>query len=70
MMSVPREPWEVGKVMTQNKILDRLIQVLCAERSEAVSPLSEEQKPDFFRALCNVRPPMPVTEEFLRLQDE
>ena len=56
--------------MTQNKILDRLIQVLCAERSEAVSPLSEEQKPDFFRALCNVRPPMPVTEEFLRLQDE
>ena len=51
-------------------ILDRLIRILCEERGETVPSLSEEQKPNFFRALCNVRPPMPVTEEFLRLQDE
>lgn len=51
-------------------ILDRLIRILCEERGETVPLLSEEQKPDFFRALCNVRPPVPVTAEFLRLQDE
>ena len=56
--------------MSQNEILDRLIQFLCAERGEAVPSLSDEQKPDLFRALCNVRPPMPATKEFLRLQDE
>ena len=51
-------------------ILDRLIGMLCAERGEPVPALDDEQKPDYFRALCNVRPPAPVTEEFLRLQDE
>ena len=56
--------------MSQNEILDRLIQFLCAERGEAVPSISDEQKPDLFRALCNVRPPMPVTKEFLCLQDE
>ena len=56
--------------MAQNEILDRLIQILCEERGEAVPPISDEQKPDLFRALCNVRPPMPSTKEFLRLQDE
>lgn len=50
--------------------LDRLIQILCEERGEAVPSLTDEQKPDLFRALCNVRPPMPATKEFLRLQDE
>ena len=56
--------------MAQNEILDRLIQILCEERGEAVPFLPDEQKPDLFRALCNVRPPMPATREFLRLQDE
>lgn len=56
--------------MAQNEILDRLIQILCEERGEAVPLISDEQKPDLFRALCNVRPPMPVTKEFLLLQDE
>lgn len=56
--------------MAQNEILDRLIQILCEERGETVPPISDEQKPDLFRALCNVRPPMPATKEFLRLQDE
>ena len=50
--------------------LDRLIKILCDERGESVPPLDEKQKPDYFRALCNVRPPMPVSAEFLFLQDE
>lgn len=56
--------------MAQNEILDRLIQILCEERGEAVPSLSDEQKSDLFRALCNVRPPMPATKEFLLLQDK
>ncbi len=58
------------EVIKMNENLDRMIGILCREREERVPPLTEEQKPDFFRALCNVRPPMPVSEEFLRLQDE
>ena len=50
--------------------LDGLIEILCAERGERVPALKESEKPDYFRALCNVRPPMPVSGKFLRLQDE
>ena len=50
--------------------LDKLIKILCDERGESVPPLDEEQKPDYFRALCNVRPPMLVSAEFLSLQNE
>ena len=50
--------------------LDKLINILCDERGENVPPLDEKQKPDYFRALCNVRPPMPVSAEFLSLQNE
>ena len=52
------------------KTLDKLIKILCDERGENVPPLSDEQKPDYFRALCNIRPPMPVSAEFLSLQNE
>lgn len=52
------------------KTLDRLIEILCAERSEKMPVLSERQKPNYFRVLCNVRPPLPVSEEFVRLQNE
>lgn len=50
--------------------LDRLIEILCEERGESVPELEEKKKPDYFRALCNVRPPVPVSAEFLSLQDE
>ena len=33
-------------------------------------PDSRQERRDLFRALMNVRPPMPVSEEFLRIQDE
>ncbi len=53
-----------------SQTLDLLLAQLLKERGETLPPVPEEQKPDLFRALCNVRPPMPVSEEFLRLQDE
>lgn len=50
--------------------VDRLIEILCDERREPVPSLQEKDKPNYFRALCNIRPPLPVSEEFLGLQDE
>lgn len=51
--------------------LDRLLEILCEERGERVPEnLSGKDKADLFRALCNVRPPRPVTGEFIALQDE
>jgi O-acetyl-ADP-ribose deacetylase (regulator of RNase III) len=53
------------------KTLKRLIDILCAERGEKPPHnLTESGEKNYFRALCNVRPPEPVSEEFLRLQDE
>ena len=52
------------------KSLDRLIEILSEERREKMPPLSESEKPQYFRALCNLRMPLPVTEEFIKLQDE
>lgn len=51
-------------------VLDRLIEMLCEERGERVPQLDEERKPLYFRALCNVRPPIAAGKEFLALQDE
>ena len=53
--------------------LDYLIQYLINEDpqySELQIPETEQGKRDLFRALRNVREPKPVSEEFLRLQDE
>lgn len=52
------------------KPLDRLIEILCAERGENPPVLDETQKQNYFRALCNVRLPKPVSDEFILLQDE
>lgn len=51
-------------------VLDRLIAILSDERHEKMPVLSDEEKPRYFRALCNVRMPIPATEEFIQLQDE
>ena len=56
--------------MENSAVLDKLINMLCAERGSRAPELGEDEKPDYFRALCNVRPPLPVTDEFLELQDE
>ena len=53
--------------------LDYLIEYLLKENpeySELQIPETEQEKRDLFRALRNVREPKPVSEEFLRLQDE
>ena len=53
--------------------LDQLIQYLLDEEpqySEMQIPSDLQEKRNLFRALRNVRPPRPVSEEFLRLQDE
>ena len=53
--------------------LDFLIDYLLKEDprySEVEIPSDLQGKRDLFRALRNVRPPRPVSEEFLRLQDE
>lgn len=53
--------------------LDFLIDYLLKEApryAEMEIPESEAEKRDLFRALRNVRMPKPVSEEFLRLQDE
>ncbi len=53
--------------------LDYLIDYLVKEDnrySELEIPESIEEKRDLFRALRNVREPKPISEEFLRLQDE
>ena len=53
--------------------LDCLIDYLLKEDpqySEMQIPSDLQDKRDLFRALRNVRPPKPVSEEFLRLQDE
>ena len=53
--------------------LDYLIEYLLKENPEYSAieiPETEQDKRDLFRALRNVREPKPVSEEFLRLQDE
>lgn len=48
----------------------KLIELLCAERGLKPPRPTEGKERDVFRALVNVRPPMPADGEFLRLQDE
>lgn len=53
--------------------LDFLIDYLIKEdsrMSEMEIPKTEEGKRELFRALRNIRPPKPVSKEFLQLQDE
>ncbi len=51
-------------------MIERLIEILYQEKGE-VPPesLAEQQKDDCFRALCNTRPPLRASQDFLALQD-
>lgn len=51
-------------------MIETLIKILCHEKGE-IPPgyLTERQKAEYFRALCNMRPPMLVSDAFLELQD-
>lgn len=59
--------------MTHEEKRVYLIKRLLAEDSRyqgVVIPNTQENQEDLLRSLMNVRPPMPVNEEFLKLQDE
>lgn len=59
--------------MTKNERLIWLIEYLIFERRHSSSvtvPHSEDEKFQFYRSLVNVRLPQPVTEEYLKIQDE
>lgn len=58
--------------MTKETMLDTLITALLAEqpsRNTIVIPNGIEEKKRLFRSLMNVRPNMPIGDDFLRLQD-
>ena len=59
--------------MTQDERLDKLICYLLREKAEYKTipiPDSAEDKRRLLRSLMNVRPPAPVSEDFLKVQDE
>lgn len=59
--------------MTQDERLDKLICYLLREKAEYKTisiPDSAADKRRLLRALMNVRPPAPVSEDFLKVQDE
>ena len=57
--------------MEQTERRKRLIKYLLEERNETISiPSDEGSQKRLLRALLNVRPPMPVSAEFLSFQDE
>ena len=59
--------------MTQDERLDELICYLLCEKAEYKTlpiPDSAADKRRLLRALMNVRPPAPVSEDFLKVQDE
>lgn len=58
--------------MTQNERLDFLLHYLIKERKEYENirvPDSHSEKQRYLRSLMNVRPPLPVSAEFLSVQD-
>lgn len=55
--------------MTKNDMLKRLVEMLCEERGERLPKFDGGDLFPLFRALVNVRPPIPASEEFLHLQD-
>ena len=59
--------------MTQEEQRRYLISALLAEEAQyqsIVIPEDAQEQKDLLRALMNVRPPMPINEEFLTVQDE
>jgi hypothetical protein len=57
--------------MTQEERLDFVLDYLRNEYAEEIpSPESFAQKRILLRSLVNVRPPHPVSEEFIRIQDK
>ena len=57
--------------LNQNQQIDFLLSYLINERDELISiPSDIGDKKDLLRSLMNVRPAKPISEEFLKVQDE
>jgi O-acetyl-ADP-ribose deacetylase (regulator of RNase III) len=59
--------------MTQNERLLWLIGYLLSERRDSGSvsvPHNDDEKFQLYRSLVNIRPPRPVTDEYLKIQNE
>ena len=59
--------------MTQAERLTFLIEYLINENKELKSfhiPVEENARKRLLRSLMNIRPPKPVTKDFLNIQDE
>ena len=59
--------------MTQKERREFLIQYLLEENPQYKNieiPQSDEEQKHLFRALVNVRPPLPTSEDFLTVQNE
>lgn len=57
--------------MNQEARLDHLIAYLLDESSHPIDEISTlEDKQRLFRRLCNIREPLPVSDEYLSIQDE
>ena len=72
-------PWREGRerlkgasAMTQSQRREYLIRCLLQERPEYAGlpiPMGEEEQRRLLRSLMNLRPPAPISGEFLRVQD-
>ena len=57
--------------MNREEQLDFLINYLINERNEAIKiPLDYDTKKNLFRSLVNVRMPLKISDEFIKVQDE
>lgn len=57
-------------IMNTNEELNFLLEYLIEEHKDTIEiPENLEDKKRLFRSLCNIRPPKPITEEFLKIQD-
>ena len=62
-----------GSIMKQNERLDYLIQYLINESKQyeyLLSVQSLNEKKRILRSLMNIREPLPISKEFLKIQDE
>lgn len=51
-------------------VVDKLIEILCRERGERPIVCPQSQKDSYWRALVNVRPPAPLSEEYIALEGQ
>ncbi len=51
-------------------VVDKLIEILCRECGERPIVCPQSQKDSYWRALVNVRPPAPLSEEYIALEGQ